>query len=607
METWFGALWDRWVRHLAETHHPHAEVRLESLRRPLTVFFRGVGGEASRRIAVAERRSHEARRTWRERLAGTGRLAELPHLTAEELRLPAAIAHFPERALNRDLYFWLALLAAHFVPNGEPWWLANQRAAAVALARYPTWQGRYQRLVAATLALRPPAHRLPSAEAEMEKSLRAALSAPGSVLTFPTTSMPPRPVLLWLLQADSDSATTPIRRRSPSETKDGMHSSTVPPVQSEVAGEAERRHGMLLAFRAESLLCWAEYVRVDRSLDDAEEDEAKRAAARIERLALTDDTAPVASRVRMDLERSFVSDDDEIPEPGILLPEWDYRRGQYRPGHCRIELPRAESSPAALPQHLHSLARRLRAELERIRSARRPRPGQPEGEELDLDDWIRRHAELRAGCPVSTQPRYIDAPRCARDLSCLLLADVSLSTDAHADDAHRVIDVIRDALLVFTEAIEAAGDSLAVAAFSSLGHAHVHFHRLKDFDERNGSAVRGRILALRPGDYTRLGAAIRHAADRLAATTSRQKLLLVLTDGKPHDIDHYDGRYGVEDTRRALHECRQRGIRPFCVAIDREAADVLPYLFGHNGHVVVQRLGELAARLPRLYVELTHS
>lgn len=173
METWFGALWDRWVRHLAETHHPHAEVRLESLRRPLTVFFRGVGGEASRRIAVAERRSHEARRTWRERLAGTGRLAELPHLTAEELRLPAAIAHFPERALNRDLYFWLALLAAHFVPNGEPWWLANQRAAAVALARYPTWQGRYQRLVAASLALRPLPHQLPPVDAAVEEAIRA--------------------------------------------------------------------------------------------------------------------------------------------------------------------------------------------------------------------------------------------------------------------------------------------------------------------------------------------------------------------------------------------------------------------------------------------------
>lgn len=603
METWAGALWDRWVRHLAEAHHPQAEIRLESLRRPLSVFFRGVGGEAGRRFAVAERRIHEGRRTWRERLAGTGRLTELPHLTADELRLPAAIAHFPKRPLNRDLYFWLALLAAHFVPNGEPWWLANQRATAVALARYPAWQERYDRLVAASLALRPLPHQLPPVDAAVEEAIRAALRAPGSVRTFPASPRPPRPVMLWLMPQETDAAAA--RRRPPPTAKDGASSSAAAPIQTEATEDPGSQHGMLLAFRAESLLCWAEYVRVDRSLEDAEGDEAGRAAAQLERLALAEDSDPVASRVRMDLERPPAADADERLREGILLPEWDYRRGQYRPDHCRIDLPRDEAMPAPLPGQLRPLTQRLRAELERIRSERRPQAGQPEGDALDLDDWVRRHAELRSGCPVSAQPRYIDTPRTARDLSCLLLADVSLSTDAHADDAHRVIDVIRDALLVFTEAIEAAGDALAVAAFSSLGHAHVHYHRLKDFGERNGPAVRGRILALRPGDYTRLGAAIRHAADRLAATASRQKLLLVLTDGKPHDIDHYDGRYGIEDTRRALFECRRRGIRPFCVAIDREAADVLPYLFGHDGHVVVQRLGELAARLPRLYAELT--
>ena len=121
----------------------------------------------------------------------------------------------------------------------------------------------------------------------------------------------------------------------------------------------------------------------------------------------------------------------------------------------------------------------------------------------------------------------------------------------------------------------------------------------------SGPRVRARIAALKPGFYTRLGAAIRHVSARLADEPSRTRLLLVLTDGKPNDLDHYEGRYGIEDTRHAIQAARHSGVRPFCVTVDRKARDYLPYLFGANAWMLVRHADELPARLPLLYARLT--
>ena len=192
-----------------------------------------------------------------------------------------------------------------------------------------------------------------------------------------------------------------------------------------------------------------------------------------------------------------------------------------------------------------------------------------------------------------------------RDMSCLLLADLSLSTDTYVNNEQRVIDVVRDSLFLFSEALQATGDRFAMYGFSSRRRNHVRFHTLKTFDESCSNEVRGRIQAIRPGYYTRMGAAIRQATALLEKEYSAQKLLLILTDGKPNDLDKYEGRYGVEDTRKAIHEAVERGLHPFCVTIDEKAGDYLPYLFGSASYVLVRNAGELPAKLPLLYARLT--
>src|SRR5690606_17328868 len=185
--------------------------------------------------------------------------------------------------------------------------------------------------------------------------------------------------------------------------------------------------------------------------------------------------------------------------------------------------------------------------------------------------------------------------------------DLSMSTDAHLDDEHKVIDVITDSLLLFGEALSSVGDDFALYGFSSLRRQQVRLLELKNFRQRYGDDTRGRILALKPGYYTRMGAAIRQATGQLAERRQRRKLLLLVTDGKPNDLDLYEGRYGVEDTREAVLEARARGVVPFCITIDQQAGDYLPYMFGANGFTLIKNPQQLPLRLPQLYRQLTQA
>ncbi len=168
-----------------------------------------------------------------------------------------------------------------------------------------------------------------------------------------------------------------------------------------------------------------------------------------------------------------------------------------------------------------------------------------------------------------------------------------------------MIDVIRDSLFLFAESLTATGDRFGMFGFSSRKRDPVRVHRLKDFDERYDAGVRGRIQLIKPGYYTRLGAGIRYATGRLAEQPAGRRLLLILTDGKPNDLDQYEGRYGIEDTRHAARAARRAGLQPFCVTIDQKGNDYLPHLFGSDGYVVIGDPADLPKRLPLLYARLT--
>ena len=159
---------------------------------------------------------------------------------------------------------------------------------------------------------------------------------------------------------------------------------------------------------------------------------------------------------------------------------------------------------------------------------------------------------------------------------------------------------------VLAEALVAAGDEFALYGFASDSRLRVRCERLKGFAERYDEHARGRIRALGPGDYTRMGAAIRHVGARLHERARTWKLMLVVTDGRPHDpTDRYEGRYALEDTRRAVQEVRARGMHCYGLTIDRRGRSWLPQLFGPGYYAVFSRLDALPAVLPRMYARIT--
>ncbi|MGK7296469.1 MAG: nitric oxide reductase activation protein NorD, partial [Candidatus Wenzhouxiangella sp. M2_3B_020] len=164
--------------------------------------------------------------------------------------------------------------------------------------------------------------------------------------------------------------------------------------------------------------------------------------------------------------------------------------------------------------------------------------------------------------------------------------------------------VEKEALLALARGVEACGDDQAIHAFTSRRRHRVEIRQIKDFEEPVGAATERRIAALEPGLYTRMGAAIRHVAAGLARRPNRRRLLLVLTDGKPNDTDHYEGRFAVEDTRMAVREARRQGLTVFGVTIDAEARQYFPAIFGRSGYAIVTRPSGLANALPLLYRQL---
>ncbi len=608
MEEWIGERWHRFITRAADRSFADHAVALPEVTRAASMLFHAAGGSAGVRVVPAAQARIGGPRGWLQRLAGSGERATVTRLDADTLALPPVIAVFQNAGLNRDLYLWLAALAAAHAA-GQGWIAGNVAATELALQRCPGLLPRWQGLLAAHLAQRPNPAKLQGPAAAAEAAVQAALrgdQAQPQSSNSDITAHQVAPVWLWLEALPSAYGAGNSPDADAAAERQGQAAASAARRRTRRIDPRAGRVPLLLASKVESLLTWGEHVPLDRATDDEDDGNATAAADDMEQLSVTRDGQACASRVKFDLDLPSASADDLPLGLGEKLPEWDWKQQRLCPDHCNVvTMVTRPGAPFVPSLELRTTARKLRRRFEVLRATPRWQRHCADGDAIDLDAWVRHAADDRDKPAPRDPPVFARRTRTERSLATLLLADLSLSTDAHVNNDARVIDVIRDALFVFGEALSGTGDAFEMLGFSSVRRTHVRMQHLKGFNEAWSPVTQARVGAIKPGYYTRMGAALRLASRRLIERPERQRLLLILTDGKPNDIDVYEGRWGIEDTRHAVQEARAAGLLPFCISIDEEAHEYLPHLFGRTGWAQVRRPVELPARLAAVYARLT--
>jgi len=303
--------------------------------------------------------------------------------------------------------------------------------------------------------------------------------------------------------------------------------------------------------------------------------------------------------------------DPEYEAAGVFrYPEWDCTQNDYLTEHTRLtekELSGQENEfyPQILRRH-QGLVKKIKTAFELLK----PEGIQIlrqwiEGDDFDYRAMLDFALDRKAGSMPSDR-LYIKRMKSARDVAVLLLVDLSKSTSNPVlGSTDTVLDVEKEAIVLFCEALEVVGDAYAISGFSGTGRLGVDFYTLKGFSESLGSAVRARINAMAPQRNTRMGAAIRHAIQHFSRIDAAVKLLIVLGDGYPNDAG-YKKRYAIEDTRKAIFEARSRNIFTHGITVNIRTTKALDDLFGPVHHTAISDVRELPDKLWRIYSALTH-
>ena len=585
-----GKVWDRYLNKKVHKFHEDARVDFDDLSKNLHIFHRLMGGEKAKELQITDKRYVETTRTLLEKISFLGKEFFLTWQDEESLYLPASFAYFATKEQNEMLYYWLVALGAQVKDVTNDNVVAkNLEAVAYLLKRYRGFEIFYKEATLYLMQKYPQLEFLKSLEDSSNEELIE--NYPNPLWIYP-------PAITPTAANNTDDAQEPSREEGKDKSEE-LHMKK----QAEQIDDKHETDGFL-AFLPESLMSIFEQVNVDRCEDDSFDEDALYHAEDLDEITIGQKQANLSSRIKMDLE---LLPDNTIIYPlgkGHYVDEWDYQKNDYLINYARI-LPQVTLNvvPIELPQRLRKTVKKIQGELDMLKLDRIKNDRLPYGDELNMDSWIEYLSHQNKS--MHHQNFYVTYEKKTRDMATLLLADISLSTEGGITQEMRIIDVIKDSLMVFSEALEKLEDKFAIYTFSSLQNKKVYFNIIKNFKDKYDTLIRGRIDSIKPQYYTRMGAAIREATKILDKQESTNKLLLIISDGKPNDEDRYDGRYGIEDTKKALQEIKKKGITPFCITIDLDAKEYLSYLFGRNGYAIVRDGEKLPKVLTEVYINLT--
>ncbi|WP_299381528.1 VWA domain-containing protein [uncultured Kiloniella sp.] len=652
VEEFVGRQWHKLIAN-AESYPAFADqaVVLDDVKVLLSVFFRALGGENAIEIAASGSEKSSHRLSFRQKLGIDIEKLSRPTLDGRTMMLPDQIALFPQRSLNRDLYLWLAAFFSQH-QNEKPVDASNLLLADILFIRQtyqitqfildelPGLQKVYGTLCHNLLALRPKRDYLPDQEKALEDVIlylleqnteRQGLEDRTSTFTdrsklylaiiqCPSLSnldlsgfeqakpnyRPFLPIPLWGEIIPTASANSSSETESGGGAEKQSRDNKKRRAERQELDQTQKGDGFFVSVY-DKLMAVSDVINLDRNIKEDEEEDALETADDIDRITLSNHEEKVATQIKMDLDLPANELDESRIEAKRTVHEWHYRKNAFLPNYCAITMREAsdEDTGWELGKEAGKRIRLVRRQFEAFRNDRKLLRAQPEGNDLDIEALVRARGDLKAS-GICSDRIYLNTRKIDRDIAVSILMDVSLSTDSWLDD-RRVIDVEKESLAILANGLDAAGDDLSIHTFTSRKRHYIRLDRVKGFDEPLNDKVMQRIGALKPGYYTRIGAAIRVMGEELESRPNKQKLMLVLTDGKPNDVDHYEGRYGIEDARKAVQECRRKGITVFGVTIDQEAKDYFPTIFGRGAYHIVGNAARLSQALPKIYRQLVNA
>ena len=578
-----GKVWDKYLNQKVDKFHEEQRVYFSDISKSLNLFHRLMGGEKGKDLQITDKRYIQTNRTLLEKISFLGQEFYLTWQDEESLYLPASFAYFPTKEKNEMLYYWLVAMATQVKDNG---FKQNQLATNYLTSRYSGFNTFYEN---ATTYLMQRYEQLSFIKSLDENLIN---NYPNPLWIYDS------PITLYKANNSEDEPQEPTREESKDKTDELQMKK-----QTQQIDDKHETDGFL-AFLPESLMSIFEQVNVDRCEDDSFDEDALYHAEDLDEITIGQKQANLSARIKMDLE---LLPDTTVIYPlgkGHYIDEWDYLKSDYLVKYVRI-LPQIMTNvvPIELPLRLKKTVRKIQNELDLLQLNRIKNDHLPYGDEINMDSWIEYRSHQNKS--MHHQNFYTTFEKKTRDMSTLILADISLSTEGGITQEVRIIDVIKDSLMVFSEALEKLQDKFAIYTFSSLQNKKVYFNIIKNFKEPYSNLIRGRVEAIKPQYYTRMGSAIRESTKILDKQQSSNKLLLIISDGKPNDEDRYDGRYGIEDTKKALEEAKRKGITPFCITVDMDAKEYLGYLFGRDGYAIVRNGQKLPKVLTDVYINLT--
>ena len=303
-----------------------------------------------------------------------------------------------------------------------------------------------------------------------------------------------------------------------------------------------------------------------------------------------------------DEEKDETSNDYENSNFEFSYNEWDHARQQYKKDWCKLNEKTVEEVSSNFIKETLSkyrgLLKNLNRTFEALRQDEKRLKKQNYGDDIDLDAFIDAYIDLKRGKEVD-EKLFTKLNKIERNVAVMFMIDMSGSTSGWINKMEK------ESLVLLCESLEILGDTYAIYGFSGKTRNQCDVFKIKDFNEKYNNSVKNRICNIQAMDYTRMGASIRHLTMLLKNVEAKTKLLITLSDGKPDDVDGYRGTYGIEDTKKALIEARFQGIHTYCITIDEEAMDYLPYMYGRSNFAVINQVDKLPTKVSDIYRKIT--